>query len=69
MTIDDFALFFAGEPDEYMETSLIAFGENVRKGWREQFAPVELIDGTVADVLERVRARKHEIEAEGAGRA
>lgn len=60
LSINDMALFFAGTPDHYVQESLAAFGERIRKRWLErfEFVPREAVDGAVRGVVARVRARK-----------
>jgi hypothetical protein len=70
-TIEDLALLYAGTPDDMVETSLMEFAERTRTGWRNAIpwlAGAD-IDSVAADVVERVRIRRREIEQSAAGMA
>lgn len=64
-TVDKLALLFAGAPDDRAEATLSEFAERVRNGWREAFDFLrgEDVDGMVADLVDRIRKRRGEIEA------
>ena len=71
-TVADLALILAHTPRDRQEAFLEEFAANVKAQWRELFSPVlsaEDVDGMVADVIERVRAKRDQIEAAGAGTA
>jgi hypothetical protein len=66
--VDQLALLFAGTPDDRVEASLAGFADRTRAGWREAFHSLlrdEDIDSVVADVVDRIRKRRREIEASG----
>jgi hypothetical protein len=70
--VDDAAFRLAGTPKERREEWLSGFARRVRKQWRSLFMPAlsaEDVDSMVNDVVERVRAKRDEIEAAGVGRA
>jgi hypothetical protein len=59
-------------PLDRQEALLQGFAERVRLQWREVFAPylsAEDVDGMVADVLARVRAKRNRLEGFGGGSA
>ena len=64
-TIDELALLYAGTPNEKVDVSLSEFAERMRKRWREAFDFLrgDDVDGMVADVVDRIRKRRREIEA------
>ena len=71
-TVADLALRLAHTPRDRQEAFLEEFAANVQAQWREVFAPymsAKDVDGMVADVVARVRAKRDEIEAGGVGTA
>ncbi len=71
-TVEQLALAFAGEDDEAVERKLTEFGQGVRAGWRDALRGLVSeadIDSMIIDLLARVRARRRELEAAGAGTA
>jgi hypothetical protein len=71
-TIEFCAFAAAHRPDSEVDLKLARLARNLTAGWR-QVAPRCLSDADLAsvvgDVIERVRARKREIEAAGIGTA
>jgi hypothetical protein len=68
--VDDAAFRLSHTPGQ--EEWLQGFAERVGAQWRQVFEPfmsAEDVDGMVADVVQRVRKRRDEIEAAGVGRA
>ena len=71
-TVADLALILSHTPRDRQEAFLEEFAANVKAQWRELFSPVlsaKDVDGMVADVVARVRAKRDAIEAAGAGTA
>jgi hypothetical protein len=69
---DHAALRLAATPHDRQAAWLREFARRLRTQWRQLFTPVlssEDVDGMVADVLLRVKAKRDEIEAGGVGRA
>jgi hypothetical protein len=70
--VDDAALRLAGTPHELQAAFLQRLACRVSAQWRELFTPAlsaEDIDGMVADLVQRVRKRRDQIEAAGVGTA
>jgi hypothetical protein len=72
-TIEFAAFAAAHQPDCETEHKLARLARNLTAGWR-QVAPRSLLSdadlaSAVADVIERIRARKREIEVAPSGRA
>ena len=71
-TVDDLALVLAHTPRERQEEWLKGFADRVRAQWHELFAPTlssEDVNGMVADVVTRVRAKRDGLEKLTGGRA
>jgi hypothetical protein len=69
-TIDELALLYAGTPNEEVEASLAGFAARMRAGWRETFDFLrgEDVDGMAADLVDRIRKKRREMEAVRAGK-
>jgi hypothetical protein len=70
--VDDAALRLAGTPHELQAAFLQRLACRIRAQWRELFTPAlsaEDVDGMVADVVARIRAKRDSLESFGGGRA
>jgi hypothetical protein len=70
-TVDELAFRLAHTPRDYQAAWLQRFSRRVRKQWCVvfPFMSAEDVSGMVDDLLSRVRKRRDEIEAAGAGTA
>jgi ketosteroid isomerase-like protein len=70
-TAEELALFYAGTPDGKVEASLADFAERTGKGLRQAYAhvPAAVADGMIAELVERIRKRRREMEVGGKTRA
>jgi hypothetical protein len=71
-TVDDAAFRLSHTPRDRQEEWLQGFGDRTRAQWREVFAPfmsAEDVDGMVADLVARVRAKRDQLESFGGGTA
>ena len=64
---DELALAYACTPDDRVEASLAKVADGVRGAWREALTPLPAadVDSMVADLVDRIRKRRREIEAGG----
>jgi hypothetical protein len=70
--VDDTAFRLSHTPHDRQEDWLQSFADRIRAQWRELFTPAlsaEDVDGMVADVVTRVRAKRDSLESFGGGRA
>jgi hypothetical protein len=68
----DLAFRLAGSPEELQAALINGFAQRVRTQWRSLFTPAlsaDDVDGMVADVLARVRAKRDRLESFGGGTA
>jgi hypothetical protein len=71
-TVDDLALVLSHTPRERQEEWLKGFADRVRTQWHGLFAPTlssENVDGMVADLVARVKAKRDRLEKLTGGRA
>jgi hypothetical protein len=69
---DEMALRLAGTPHDRQSEWLEGFARRVRAQWGETFAPYmseDDVDGVVADLVGRVKARRDYLERFGKGQA
>jgi hypothetical protein len=64
-TADELALLYAGTPDDRVEASLEGFAERTGNGLPQAYAhiPTAVVDGMLAELVERVRTRRRQMEA------